>query len=148
MKTKLAYLFIVSLVLVFIGFSCKKEELPPYYAKGTIIAITDGCYGETILIEVDNPKGLGLSGTFSSTSSDINITYENTIGVPYFSKIGFTDSIPQKIGTWLYFEYRDLTEQEIEQPDLFSPNPPIMCQANIIPPTAKRLIITRIISYK
>jgi hypothetical protein len=42
----------------------KDEKLPPYHAKGKIIEVTGGCYGEIVLIEVENPTGIGLPGTF------------------------------------------------------------------------------------
>lgn len=120
------------------GVGCEKnDELPPYHAKG-----------EIILIEVEKPKGIGLSGTFSYPGDeDESISYKNAIGVPYFSKIGIPDSVPQSIGTWLYFEYRDITNEEKE--NLFnSSNSPLICPANIISPSNAPFIITEIISCK
>jgi hypothetical protein len=149
MKTTILKISFIFLFLSFIEAGCEKEEeLPPYHAKGKIIAVTTMCYGEVVLIEVDNPKGLGVKETFSTIGKEINISYDNAIGVPYFSKIGIPDSVPQAIGTWLYFEYRELTEEERGQSNLYSHDPPIACQMNIIPPSAKRLLITKIISYK
>ena len=142
---KISFIF---LFLGLMGAGCDKEdELPPYHAKGKIIAVTSQCYGEEVVIEVENPKELGLSGTFSTIGNQIDISYINAISVPYFSKIGIPDSIPQTVGTWLYFEYRELTEEEIEQ-NLFSPDPPINCLLIYGSPTTKLLVITKIISYK
>ena len=154
MKTKKFNLTDIFLVLLPLGIALfgagcnKEEELPPYHAKGRIIAITSMCYGETILIEVENPRGIGLSGTFSYPGDENeSITYKNAIGVPYFSKIGIPDSVPQTIGTWLYFQYRELTIEEKE--NLFSSsNPPLICPANIISPTNAPFLITKIISYQ
>jgi hypothetical protein len=155
MKTKkikllTVFLLLLPLGVVLLGAGCEKnEELPPFHAKGKIIEVTGGCYGEIVLIEVETPKEIGLSGTFSYPGDESeSLIYKNAIGVPYFQKIGIPDSVPQTIGTWLYFEYRELTEEERNQPSLFSTDPPITCQMNIIPPSAKRLVITKIISYK
>lgn len=145
----LTFLFLMPLCLLLLGTGCEKEEeLPSYHAKGKIIEVTGGCYGEIVLIEVENPQGVGLPGTFSVPGNeDEAITYRNAIGVPYFSKIGIPDFVPQTIGTWLYFEFRELTTKEKE--NLFSSsNSPLICPANIISPTNVPLIITEIISYK
>ncbi len=143
---KISFIF---LLLGLIGAGCEKEdELPPYHAKGRIIEITALCYGEIVLIEVENPKGIGVAGNFSTFGDEIDISYNNAIGVPYFSKIGIPDSVPQTIGTWLYFEYRELTEEERGQSSLFFPDFPLICKAIYGPPAAKRLLITKIISYK
>jgi hypothetical protein len=131
-------------------FSCERTEiLPPNYAKGKIILITGGCYLDIVLIEVKNPKGIGFAGTFSEPgkASEV-ITYRNAIGVPYFTKIGLPDSIPQIVGTELYFEFRELTTEEWETGHLFEQSLPIFCPANFIPPYSKHLIITNVISYK
>jgi len=154
MKTKklkllTIFLLLLPLCMAILGTGCEKdEELPPFQAKGKIIAVTAMCYGEIVLIEVENPKGLGVKETFSTIGKEIDISYDNAIGVPYFSKIGIPDSVPQTVGTQLYFEYRELTEEERGQSNLFSTYPPIVCQAIYGPPTAKTLIITKIINYK
>ena len=69
------------LLFVLIGVGCEKEdELSPNMAKGKIILITTLCYGEAVLIEVENPKEIGQSGTFSFVGeSDKKITYQNAI---------------------------------------------------------------------
>ncbi|MDP3916078.1 MAG: hypothetical protein Q8R96_20300 [Bacteroidota bacterium] len=149
MKTTLLKISFIFLFLTLMGAGCEKEEeLAPYHAQGKIIEVTGGCYGEIVLIEVENPSGIGLPGTFSEPGKeDEAITYRNAIGVPYFSKIGIHESVPQTIGTWFYFEYRELTNEEKE--NLFiSSNPPLICPTNIISPTNAPLIITKIISYK
>ena len=133
-------LFILSISII---SSCEKEgELPPYHAKGKIISITAACYGEAILIEVENPKDIGLAGTF------FDLSYENGIRVPYFSKIGLPDSIPQIIGTNLYFKYREITNDEWENNNPFLPSVPVNCLLPVGPPTSKIYIITEIISFE
>ncbi len=142
---KISYIF---LLLSLMGAGCEKdEELPPFHAKGKIIAVTTMCYGETVLIEVENPKGLGVKETFSTIGKEIDISYDNAIGVPYFSKIGILDSVPQTVGTQLYFEYRELTDEEKEQ-NLFLPDPTVFCPAIYGSPTVVQFIITKIINYK
>lgn len=138
--------FILFLGSAFTG--CKKDELEPFHAKGRIIEITSGCYNEIVLIEVENPKGIGQAGTFAQTGDEKTITYRNAIAVPYFAKIGIPAAVPQTVGTWLYFEYRELTEEEKAGNDLYIPNPPPFCYGNIIPPSAKRLVITKVIDFK
>ena len=128
--------------------SCEREEaLPPYHAKGKIILITVRCYGEAVLIEVENPKGIGLKGTFSTFNKDNDLSYENAIRVPYFSRVGLPDSIPQVIGTNLYFEYRDITTEEWENNNPFLPSEPIICLDLLGPPPSKVYVITKILSF-
>ena len=43
----------------------KKAELPLYHAKGSIIAVTSQCHSDMVVIEVENPKGVGKKGTFN-----------------------------------------------------------------------------------
>lgn len=149
MKTAILKISFIFLLWSFMGAGCAKEdELPPFHAKGKIIAVTSMCYGEVVLIEVEAPKGLGVKGTFTTIGKEIDVSYDNAIGVPYFSKIGIPDSVPQTVGTQLYFEYRELTEEEMVQSSLFEANFPIVCLAIYGSPSAKRLLINRIISYK
>ena len=146
MKTTTLKMGVILLFLVFLGIACEKDEqLPPNQAKGKIIAVTARCYGEIVVIEVENPKGIGVEGTFGEESNEI--TYKNAIGVPYFKKTGITATVPQIVGTWLYFEYRELTEEE-EKGNLFTTEDPLICLMNIGPPTVKRVIITIIIDFK
>ena len=127
---------------------CEKEnELPSYYAKGTIIAVTGGCYGEIVVIEVETPQNIGYEGSFTTIDEEVNITYENAIGVPYFSKIGISGSVPETVGTWLYFKYRELTGEEKEQ-GLFSSQTPMFCPAIFGSPYTKPMIITKILKYR
>ncbi|GET24790.1 hypothetical protein [Prolixibacter sp. NT017] len=142
-------LFLLSMIWAGCDKNNEPEKLPLNHAKGTIIDVTTQCYGEVVLIEVDNPQGIGTAGTFNTLEEDTKpLTYQNAIGVPYFSKIGIPDSVPQTIGTKLYFTYRELTEEERQDPYLFSPNPPAPCYTLVGPPSAKRYIITKIISYQ
>ena len=150
MNTTFLKISLSILLLAFMMTGCEKEEkLPPFYAKGRIIAVTSMCYGEVVLIEVENPKGIGLPGTFSYIGENNKvITYKNAIGVPYFSKIGIPQSVPQKVGTWLYFEYRELTDEEKKDGSLFSPNPPIVCPAIYCSPVRSNLIITKVVEFE
>jgi hypothetical protein len=135
-------IFVFISILVSFGLTSCEKELPSNHALGNIIAVTAGCYGEIVLIEVENPKDIGYQGAFGE------IKYMNAIGVPYFSKIGIPDSIPQIIGTEIYFEFRELTSEEYESGGLFSPSKPIICPLYIGPPHARRLIITKVFSFK
>lgn len=142
-------LFLLSMISIGCNKNNEPEKLPLNYAKGTIIDVTTQCYGEIVLIEVDNPQGIGTAGTFARIEDRQNpLTYQNAIGVPYFSKIGIPDSVPQTIGTKLYFTYRELTEEERQESCLFSPNPPVICTAVTGPPSANYYTITQIISYQ
>jgi len=148
MKTMILKIGILFLLLGLTGAGCEDDdnELSPYQAEGTIIEVTGGCYGEIVLIEVEKPKGIGLSGTFSKPGKESEaITYTNAIGVPYFSKIGIPDSVSQTVGTWLDFEYRELTEEEKTR--LFLTDPPIACPAIYGSPFVSYFIITKVIRY-
>lgn len=139
---------IVFLLLFVTQAGCeKKAELPRYHAKGSIIAVTSQFYSDMVIIEVENPKGIGKKGTFNTIGKDIDISYENAIGVPYFSQIGLPDSVPQIVGTWLYFEYREFTNEEKGQ-DLYWLNPTLICQAIYGSPSVAPFIITKIFNYK
>ena len=150
MKITILKLSALILLLVLMAVGCKKEEeLPPNTAKGKIIIVTGQCYGETVLIEIENPNSIGLSGTFSFVGEpDKKITYKNGILVPYFSKIGLPATVPQTVGTWLYFEYREFTEEEKKGSLYSSTTGPIACTANYISPSGKNLIITKVFEYK
>jgi hypothetical protein len=141
------FLVLLPLCVVLFGTGCEKEESAQSHAKGTIIAVTEKCYGETVLIEVEEPKGIGSFGNFFTLDRGIDISYKNTISVPYFSKIGIPDSVPQIVGTWLYFEYRELTEEERKNSHLFS-DPTLVCPAIYSPPAAQQFIITEILKYE
>ena len=109
--------------------------------------VTGQCNGENVIIEISNPKGIGLSGKFATDGKETDaINYKNAIAVPYFSKIGLPDSIPQTIGTELYFEFRELTQEERENPHLFSTKEPIVCLTIYGRPYANPLIISKVIS--
>jgi hypothetical protein len=150
MKTTILKLSAFVLLFALMGAGCEKdEELPPNTAKGKIIIITGQCYGETVLIEVENPKGIGLPGTFTFVAKpDEEVTYQNGILVPYFTKIGLPSTVPQTVGTWLYFEYRELSETEMKSNELYSTNPPINCPAIYGAPVGKKLVITKIFESK
>jgi hypothetical protein len=148
MKSNYLILGLVSCFLSLFSFACERTDvLPPNHAKGKIIAVTSLCYGEIVLIEVEKPKGIGVKDTFSTLNKDVDISYENAISVPYFSKIGLPNSIPQLVGTELFFMYRELTTEEWESGHLFEPGEPTFCTMNIGPPNSKPLIITRVLSY-
>jgi len=149
MKTTFLKICGVVLLITLIVVGCHKDELPPFQAKGKIIAVTAMCYGEIVLIEVENPTGIGVAGTFAPIGYPINTnSYQNAIGVPYFSKIGIPTSVPQTVGTSLYFEYRELTDEEWGKSNLFSTYPPIVCLAIYLGPDCKKYIITKILDYK
>ncbi len=146
MRTAILKMGSIFLFLAYAGAGCDDDhELSTYQAEGTIIEVTGGCYGEIVLIEVEKPNGIGLSGTFSPIGQEA-ITYTNAIGVPYFSKTGIPDSVPQTVGTRLNFEYRELTEEE-KSSRLFLTDPPILCPAIYGSPSVAYFIITKIIRY-
>lgn len=148
MKSTILKISVFVLLVAFGLCGCEKENLEPFHAKGRIIEITGGCYGEIVLIEVENPKGIGEAGTFAFVGDEeTRITYKNAIAVPYFSKIGIPNTVSQKVGTWLYFEYRELTEEERVQSNLFSPDYPMVCLGIYGPPSAKSLMITKVIDF-
>lgn len=111
-----------------LNISCdRNDELPLNQTKGKIIAVIIGCYGEAVLIEVESSNSIGLQGTFFDPHKEDNlITYLNGIAVPYFSKIGISDIVPQVIGTELHFGYRQLTQEERQQSLLFHSDPTLI----------------------
>ena len=138
-------------VILSMAFSCEKEEevLPSNQAKGSIIQVLFHCYGSGLIIEVENPKLIGKEGTFKQVGCSCpSINYKNAILVPAFSRIPdlHTDA-PDTIGTWLHFEYRELTDKERHSNIFVDTSFHGICPANIIGPSLKRYMITRIIDY-
>src|SRR5690606_5015801 len=134
MKIKIFKLSLITLLFSFISAGCQQDEEPTTnWATGEIILITGMCYGEAVIIEVDNPNGIGKEGTFAFVGDTNQIKYGNAILVPYFSKIPeIPDSIVPKVGLNLDFEYRELQEGENK---LFNAtNLPHPCLWNVIPP--------------
>lgn len=135
---KINVLFLALILLVANGCD-KEDDLPANHAKGEIVGVTTRCGGQAIIIEVTRPKNIGHSATF-----DDGTKYNNLVGVPYFSKIDLPDTIPGSIGTKLYFEYREVTDEEL---DLFKTIPAPLCPLDYIPYSYRKLIITKVISY-
>lgn len=144
MKTEKLFLMMPFLFLVMGMMSgCEKDEPTPHYeAKGRVLGATDGCYGHAVYIEVESPKGIGKKGSFSNAGWE----YENAISGPYFDRVNLPSEL-MKEGTWLHFEYREMTEEDGKR-RLFEPDELIFCPANIIPPYATVYIITKIINHK
>lgn len=151
MKTILKILLLSSLVaLLAFSFSCEKKnqkQIAVDQAEGKIIATFNRCYGYWVMIEVENPPGIGDTGSFTPPG-DSEIKYKNAIGVPYFNRLpdvktGAKDSI----GTWLNFKYRKLTDEERHSLIFVDTAFHGICPANIIPPTAQMYIITKVIDY-
>ncbi|WP_436415499.1 hypothetical protein [Petrimonas sp.] len=148
MKTKII-IFVTILFFLLAVLGCEKEEiLPPHQAQGVVMARTDGCYGGGIYIEVSNPKGIGKEGSFPGGDfPSLMKDYKNAIKVPYFHRVNLPEEL-EKNGTWLHFEYREITEEDIKQ-RLFDPLfIPKICPMHIGPPPATSLVITKIISHK
>jgi hypothetical protein len=146
---KILKLLIFSGVIISMAFSCKKEEvLSPHQAKGKVLAKFAMCYGAWVMIDVENPKGIGKAGEFIY-NGDQKLIYKNAIGVPYFDRMPWLDTnAPDSFGTWLYFEYRELTQEECCNEDLFRDTSfTVICPANIVPPSVPRYMITKIIDY-
>ncbi len=137
-------------VILSMAFGCEKEEaLPKGEAEGKIIETFGQCYGYWVMIEVENPKGIGLEGTFAFPGDEgSRITYKNAIGVPYFERIPeLNTEAPDTIGTWLHFEYRELTDEECHSNIFVDTSFHWICPANIIGPSVNVYMITNIIDY-
>ena len=152
MKSKVRNLITLSFLLVsFFAFvvtlGCNDDEPTSNYAKGKIIAVTGGCYLDVVLIEVENPMGIGNAGHFSTIGNEVDVTYSNAINVPYFSKIGIPDSVPQIVGTELYFECQEITADEEAESGFFTSSA-MFCTTDHIPPSGAPFIITKVISFK
>ena len=149
-------LLILSEVLIFMAFSCEKEEVQPAneeegsIAEGTIIETFAQCYGYWIMIEVEKPQGIGKAGSYTLPGQeDSPKTYYNAIGVPYFERIpGLKTEAPDTIGTWLRFKYRELTHKERCDKNLFRDTSFVgICNAMIGPPDVSMYMITKILDY-
>ena len=138
-------------IIALMAFSCEKEEeiLPPNQAKGRIIETFRMCYYYWVMIEVDNPKGIGVEGTFAYLGDEESrITYKNAIGVPYFERIpDINTEAPDSIRTWLHFEYRELTNEECHSNIFVDTSFHGICLSNIGPPIVNMYMITKIIDY-
>jgi len=143
-------ILILFCVLILMDISCtKKETLPTNQAKGKIIMNFRACYGYWVMIEVENPKGIGVEGTFAFPCDEKSrITYKNAIGVPYFERIpDLKTEAPDTIGTWLHFEYRKFTDEECHSKIFVDTSFHGICLANIIGPSVNCYMITNIIDY-
>ena len=158
MKTILKIVLLSSFA-VLMAFSCEKgKQVPPeqqdqeqhytmYQAQGTIIANFTWCYGYWVMIEVENPARIGDSGSFKPITGQ-GFKYKNAIGVPYFKRLpDLKTDAPDSVGTWLNFEYRDLTDKEWHSQIFVDTSYNYICPANIVPPKAKMYIVTKIIDY-
>jgi len=137
-------------VILFMALSCGKEEsLPEGEAKGKIIETFGQCYGFWVMIEVEEPKGIGMSGTFAFPGvEESRINYKNAIGVPYFSRIPHLNtSAPDTVGTWLHFEYRELTNEERNSQIFVDTSYHYICHMNIAPPGVPKYMITKVLGY-
>jgi hypothetical protein len=135
-------------IIALMAFSCEKEEeiLPPNQAKGRIIETFRMCYGYWVMIEVENPKGIGEAALPRNEEPWKN--YKNAIGVPYFDRIPeLNTEAPDAIGTWLHFEYRELTNEERNSNIFVDTSFHGICTHDIIPPNTTRYIIIKIIDY-
>ena len=119
---------------------------PAESAEGSIVSILPPCLGNGLLISVENIENFGETGSFMYGDGSL-INYQNAIVVPYFSRYFIensnliTSSI--SIGDKLIFECRIKTEAD---DPLFQSI--VVCTANIIPPSAPRYIVTKILNYQ
>lgn len=149
MKTILKIL----LLSVFIGlmaFSCEKEkQLPANQAEGTIVANLHRCYGYSVLIEIDNPQGIGNEGTYMAVGEPgPEVKYTNAIGVPYFERIpDLITNAQDSVGTWLRFEYRELTSEERNSQIFVDTAFHGICNELYGPPDVPMYIITKVIDH-
>jgi hypothetical protein len=137
-------------VLLFMAFGCEKEKtLPKGEAKGKIIKTFAQCYGFWVMIEVEEPKGIGASGTFAFPGvEESRINYKNAIGVPYFSRIPHLNTdAPDTVGTWLHFEYRELTNEERNSQIFVDTSFHGICNTMIGPPDVNMYMLTKILDY-
>ncbi len=143
-------LFILCGVLLTMAFSCEKEEvLPPGEAKGKIIQVLFRCYGSGLMIEVENPKGIGEGGTFKQIGCSCpEISFNNAIIVPVFERISdLHTNAPDSVGTWLHFKYREVTQEEFANGIFIDTSFHGICEMNIGPPSIPRFVVTKIIDY-
>ena len=149
MKSKFKILFLLGIIGI-MAFGCEKEkQLPPNQAKGKIIQTFMQCYGYWVMIEVENPKGIGIAGSFAfPMDEESRINYKNAIRVPYFDRIpDLTTEAPDTIGTWLHFEYRKFTDKERNSNIFVDTSYHGICKWNIIAPSVNIYMITKVIDY-
>jgi len=148
MKSEIFKLSVFILLFSLISAGCHKEEPITNRATGEIILITGMCYGEAIIIEVDAPVVIGKEGSFSFVGDNNVIEYKNAVSVPVFSKIPeISDSIIPKVGLYLDFEFRELTEQEKAAGLFKDTNLSHPCLAIYGPPNTKPYMITKIYNH-
>ena len=138
-------------IIALAAFSCEKAEeevLPTNQAEGKIIHTFAMCYGYWLMIEVENPKGIGQDGVFPIGLGGSRRDYKNAIGVPYFERIpNLSTEAPDTIGVWLRFEYRELTDEERNSKIFVDTSFHGICNTMIGPPSANRYMITKIIDH-
>ena len=150
MKTMMRILILCG-VFLSMAFSCEKDSneeiLPPNQAKGKIIQRFAMCYGAWVMIEVENPKGIGKAGEFVY-NRDQKLIYKNAIGVPWFNRMPWLDAgATDSEGTWLHFEYRKLTDEERHSSIFVDTSYHHPCRMDLVTPSVNYNIITKIIDY-
>jgi hypothetical protein len=139
-------------IIVLNAYSCEKDEpvFPSNQAKGRIIETFRMCYGYWVMIEVDDPLGIGVEGEFAFPGDEgPRLIYSNAIGVPYFHRIPELDTeAPDTIGTWLHFKYRKLTADELHSNIFIDTSFHGICLSNVAPPYVNMYIVTEIIDYQ
>jgi len=143
MKTK--NIILVTILFSALFVNCNEAKVDKSAIEGKIVALLPPCQGNGILISVENIQNFGESGSFIYYSDSL-IYYQNSIVVPYFDKsIEGGNKIPSLLsdGDELIFECRIKTDAD---DSLFYSN--IVCNMDLIPPSAPRYIITKIISYQ
>jgi len=142
---KIQNIILVTILFSALFLDCNEAKVDKSAVEGKIVALIPPCQGNGILISVENIQNFGKSGNFIYNLDSL-IYYQNAIFVPYFDKSTEGDNkitSPLSDGDKLIFECRIKTDAD---DSLFYSN--MVCTLDLMPPSAPRYIITKIINYQ
>lgn len=148
-----AFLIIAVVALLSMSFfSACEEKDDVIIVEGTVLSILHPCYGNSILISVEN-NNIGANGNFA-ISNDSTLEFQNAIGIPLFYKFDDSTSINYQMEG--FDKIKNLTQDgKIKfECKLKSSSDDILFESNVIcpmlysSPNVPLYVVTKVINYQ